>query len=97
MHYLRDYFNKLISSKELEPGLKPRLSDNAMWLLSQRYFVEMYDIKLNKIRKEASFEEFTRRVARTVASAESAYLSDLPESLEWLINSERYIEPAVFI
>ncbi|MBR0097599.1 MAG: adenosylcobalamin-dependent ribonucleoside-diphosphate reductase [Synergistaceae bacterium] len=91
MRYLRNYFNDLINYHELEPGLKPRLSDNAMWLLAQRYFVDMYDIKLNKIRKESSFEEFTRRVARTVASAESAYLSDMPESLDWLIKLEKNI------
>ena len=48
MRYLRDYFNDLINYQDLEPGLKPRLSDNAMWLLAQRYFVDMYDIKLNK-------------------------------------------------
>ena len=34
----------------------PRLSENAMWLLEQRYFVPRYDAKIQTLRKEKSFE-----------------------------------------
>ena len=63
----------------------PRLSENAMWLLEQRYFVPRYDAKIQAARKEKSFEEFALRVARTIASAEMLYLDAAePASLEWL-------------
>ncbi|MDR3230329.1 MAG: adenosylcobalamin-dependent ribonucleoside-diphosphate reductase [Synergistaceae bacterium] len=70
----------------------PRLSENAMWLLEQRYFVQRYDEGTQSLRKERSFEEFARRVARTVASAETACLdpSD-PHSSEWLQILEKNI------
>lgn len=91
MRFLKEYFNCLIPVDELETPSKSRLSYNAMWLLAQRYFVEMYDYKLQKLRREATFEEFARRVARTVASAETEYLNNEPESLQWLINLEKNI------
>jgi ribonucleoside-diphosphate reductase alpha chain len=63
----------------------PRLSENAMWLLEQRYFVPRYDAEIQAVRKEKSFEEFALRVARTIASAETLYLDAAePSSLEWL-------------
>jgi len=70
----------------------PRLSENAMWLLEQRYFVERYDERIKAMRKECSFEEFALRIARTIASAETCYLdaSD-PLSLEWLHILEKNI------
>jgi len=70
----------------------PRLSENAMWLLEQRYFVERYDERTKATRKECSFEEFALRIARTVASAESCYLDAAdPLSLEWLQVLEKNI------
>jgi ribonucleoside-diphosphate reductase alpha chain len=60
-----------------------RLSENATWLLEQRYFVPRWDDR--GVRKERTFEEFARRVARTVTSAEAQYLDPAdPASLEWL-------------
>jgi ribonucleoside-diphosphate reductase alpha chain len=63
-----------------------------MWLLEQRYFVPRYDEALQSLRREKTFEEFARRVARTIASAETSYLdpSD-PASLEWLQTLEKNI------
>ena len=70
----------------------PRLSENAMWLLEQRYFVERYDERIRTTRKECSFEEFALRIARTVASAETRYLDAAdPLSLEWLQVLEKNI------
>ncbi|MDR1978215.1 MAG: adenosylcobalamin-dependent ribonucleoside-diphosphate reductase [Synergistaceae bacterium] len=70
----------------------PRLSENAMWLLKQRYFVLRYDAKIQAVRKESSFEEFALRVARTIASAETLYLDAAePSSLEWLRILEKNI------
>ena len=53
------------------------LSENAMWLLEQRYFVQRYG------KKESTFEELVRRVSRTVASAETLY-SDSVEHIRKL-------------
>jgi ribonucleoside-diphosphate reductase alpha chain len=70
----------------------PRLSENAMWLLEQRYFVLRYDAKIQAVRKETSFEEFALRVARTIASAETLYLNaEESVSLEWLRTLEQNI------
>ena len=60
---------------------KANLSENAMWLLEQRYFV-----KRGK-GKESTFEELVRRVSRTVASAETNY----SDSLEWIRTLEKNI------
>ncbi|MBQ7169334.1 MAG: adenosylcobalamin-dependent ribonucleoside-diphosphate reductase [Synergistaceae bacterium] len=70
---IRDYFSADIPVSSLEPNGTSRLSDNAMWLLEQRYFVQRYDAETKSVRKENSFEEFARRVSRTVASAEVNY------------------------
>ena len=56
------------------------LSENALWLLDQRYFVQRYDGEIKTTRKENNFEEFTQRVARTIASFETLY----SDSLEWI-------------
>ena len=102
---LKDHFDGRIVPESLETPSIPRLSENAMWLLEQRYFVQRYDASLPNpdapnesgkpaggLRKEASFEEFARRVARTLASAESQYLEpDAPESLAWLQTLEKNI------
>ncbi|HPF85213.1 MAG TPA: hypothetical protein PK008_07285, partial [Aminivibrio sp.] len=55
-------------------GGESGLSENALWLLDQRYFARRYDPESGTTRKETSFGEFARRVARIVASAETAYL-----------------------
>jgi ribonucleoside-diphosphate reductase alpha chain len=63
-----------------------------MWLLEQRYFVPRYDEKTGATRKERSFEEFTRRVSRVIASAETLYLDAAASgSLEWLQTLEKNI------
>lgn len=67
------------------------LSENAMWLLDQRYFARRYDSVSGTVRKETSFGEFARRVARIVASAETAYLGGSPSDLEWLRRLENSI------
>lgn len=73
------------------PAGGERLSENALWLLDQRYFARRYDPVLRGIRKEKSFEEFARRVARTVACAETSYLAGGEEDLQWLRRLERNI------
>ena len=73
------------------PGGGERLSENALWLLDQRYFARRYDSALRGIRKENSFDEFARRVARTVACAETSYLAGGEEDLRWLRRLERNI------
>ena len=67
-----------------------RLSENAVWLLEQRYYARRYDPATGAIRKEASFEEFARRIARTVACAETPHLSD-DGDVAWLRRLERNI------
>ena len=89
---IKDHFDVRIASEYLETPPIPRLSENAMWLLSQRYFVQRYDASSGGLRKEASFEEFARRISRTIASAETRYLDPTaPESLEWLQTLEKNI------
>lgn len=53
------------------------MSENAQWLLEQRYFVG----------GEKSFKELARRVARTIASAETEYGA----SVEWIRTLEQNI------
>ena len=89
---LKERFAVHFSLGSFETPPTPRLSENALWLLEQRYFVPRYDTKTHSIRKESSFEEFTQRVARTIASAETLYLDAAkPESLEWLQILEKNI------
>ena len=78
----RDRFVPFSVSRVIQP---PVLSENAEWLLAQRYFSLRYDETIASVRRESSFHEFARRVSRIVASAESLYLdADDPASLEWL-------------
>ena len=58
-----------------------------MWLLEQRYFVPRYDPETKAVRNEKNFEEFARRVARTVASAEVNY----SDSADWIRTIEKNI------
>ena len=89
IHAIKDFFDSEIDSRSLENFGTSRLSDNAMWLLDQRYFVQRFDSEINSCRKERSFEEFVRRVSRTVASAEVNYCGS--DSLEWLKTLEKNI------
>ena len=90
--FIKEHFDGRIAAECLETPSVPRLSENAMWLLAQRYFVERYDALAKGLRKEASFEEFARRISRTIASAETQYLDvAAPESLEWLRTLEKNI------
>lgn len=84
---IKNYFDTDINSISLEPGNESRLSENAVWLLEQRYFVSRYDNEIKTTRKEKNFEEFTRRVSRTVASAEVNYT----DSVEWIRTLEKNI------
>ncbi|MDR1379641.1 MAG: adenosylcobalamin-dependent ribonucleoside-diphosphate reductase [Synergistaceae bacterium] len=88
---LKERFNVHFPFGAFDTPSVPRLSENAMWLLEQRYFVSRYDEKSGTLRKERSFEEFTLRVARTIASAETLYLDASPVSLEWLQILEKNI------
>ena len=72
-------------------GGESGLSENALWLLDQRYFARRYDPESGTTRKETSFGEFARRVARIVASAETAYLGGSGSDLEWLRRLENSI------
>ncbi len=79
---IRDFFDF-----DIEDIQAAKLSENALWLLEQRYFVPRYDEKINSVRNEINFEEFSRRVSRTVASAEVNY----SDSVEWLRTLEKNI------
>ncbi|MBQ9419638.1 MAG: ribonucleoside-diphosphate reductase, partial [Synergistaceae bacterium] len=79
---------KIFFNSDSSIGKTPsQLSENALWLLEQRYFVSKYDAEIKSVRKEKNFSEFARRVSRIVASAEVNY----SDSLEWLKTLERNI------
>ncbi|MBR1485924.1 MAG: adenosylcobalamin-dependent ribonucleoside-diphosphate reductase, partial [Synergistaceae bacterium] len=80
---IKNYFNFNIEHEKTGA----MLSENALWLLEQRYFVQRYDAEINAVRKEQNFSEFVRRVARTVASAEVNYSDDI----EWIKTLEKNI------
>ncbi|MBQ3402214.1 MAG: adenosylcobalamin-dependent ribonucleoside-diphosphate reductase [Synergistaceae bacterium] len=84
---IKDYFDEGINPRSLESSGASRLSENAVWLLEQRYFVQRYDPDTKALRKEKDFEEFARRVSRTVASAEVNY----SDSAEWIRTLEKNI------
>ena len=84
---IKSYFSKDINTHELENNGSSRLSDNAMWLLNQRYFAPRYDNEIKSVRQEKNFEEFARRVSRTVASSEINY----SDSIEWIRTLEKNI------
>ena len=85
---IHQYFKSDIDSRSLENSGKSRLSENAVWLLEQRYFVPRYDPETKSVRKEENFEEFARRVARTIASAEVNY----SDNADWLRTLEKNID-----
>jgi ribonucleoside-diphosphate reductase alpha chain len=88
----REHFAGSIDINALENPSAQRLSDNAMWLLDQRYFLERFDARTGTKRKEKSFEEFARRVSRIIASAESLYFKPEDEdALPWIIQLEKNI------
>jgi len=90
--HLKERFSVHFPFGSFDTSPVPRLSENAMWLLEQRYFVERYDEKIKATRKEHSFEELALRIARTVTSAETCYLdAAAPQSLEWLQILEKNI------
>jgi len=72
------------SFSPVEDGGSRRLSENALWLLEQRYFARRYDPAVDGTRKERTFAEFARRVARTVACAETRCLDGGDDALQWL-------------
>ncbi|MCF4152413.1 ribonucleoside-diphosphate reductase [Dethiosulfovibrio sp. F2B] len=78
----RDRFDPSVDVNMLENPLIPRQSENAAWLLDQRYLLSRYDRAEGKVRKEASFEEFARRVSRVIASVETLYVNE--EGLNWI-------------
>ncbi|HCL79204.1 MAG TPA: adenosylcobalamin-dependent ribonucleoside-diphosphate reductase [Synergistaceae bacterium] len=85
----RERFRSSFSPSSQEEG--GVLSENALWLLDQRYFARRYDGTLEDLRKENTFEEFARRVARILASTETLYLSGGEGDLQWLRTLERNI------
>ena len=70
---MKERFRDSLDMGLLENPLVPRQSENARWLLEQRYFADRYDPETGGLRKERSFEEFARRVSRIVCTAESLY------------------------
>ena len=80
---IKNYFNFNIDHEKNGA----MLSENALWLLEQRYFVQRFDAEISGVRKEQNFSEFVRRVSRTVASAEVNYSSDI----EWIKTLEKNI------
>ncbi len=80
---IKNYFNFNIDHEKTGA----MLSENALWLLDQRYFVQRFDAEISGVRKEQNFSEFVRRVSRTVASAEVNYSSDI----DWIKTLEKNI------
>ena len=80
---IKNYFNFDIDHEKSGA----MLSENALWLLEQRYFVQRFDAEIGGVRKEQNFSEFVRRVARTVASAEVNYSDDI----KWIRTLEKNI------
>ncbi|MBQ3646141.1 MAG: adenosylcobalamin-dependent ribonucleoside-diphosphate reductase, partial [Synergistaceae bacterium] len=74
---IKNFFDLIADAHNINSS---NLSENALWLLDQRYFVQRYDGEIKTTRKENNFEEFTQRVARTIASFETLY----SDSLEWI-------------
>jgi len=79
---MKDRFKKTLDLGLLENPLLPRQSENARWLLEQRYFALRYDKDINGLRQERNFEEFARRVSRIVCSAECTYRNE--NEIEWI-------------
>ncbi len=83
----RSRFDGAVDVNMLENPLIPRQSENASWLLEQRYLLDRYDEKSGGIRKESGFEEFARRISRVIASVETLYRSE--GDLEWIRTLEK--------
>ena len=84
---MKDRFKNTLDLGLLENPLLPRQSENARWLLEQRYFAQRYDASVGGLRQERNFEEFARRVSRIVCSAESLYRKS--EDIEWIRRLEK--------
>ena len=80
--HIKSYFNC-----NADLGVIFEVSENALWLMNQRYFIQRYDSKIKSIRKEKTFSELAWRVAKTVASAEVEYSN----SVEWIRTLEKNI------
>ena len=70
----KKYFN--VSRIALDDNPK-EISDNTKFILEQRYYLNRYDSKIEKVRKENCYFELCRRVARMIASAETLYTDDI--------------------
>ena len=55
----------------------PKQSENAEWLLQQRYCVEHFDDKTGEMVRETSLHDVATRVSKIIAAAESIYTDDL--------------------
>ena len=84
---MNDRFKASLDLGLLENPLLPRQSENARWLLEQRYFAQRYYAEIGGLRQEKSFEEFARRVSRIVCSAESLYRGE--NEIEWIRRLEK--------
>lgn len=88
---MKERFRDSLDMGLLENPLVPRQSENARWLLEQRYFADRYDPETGGLRKERSFEEFARRVSRIVCTAESLYRG--ADEIEWIRRLEKIFLP----
>ncbi len=88
MHvFLKNRFRSDIDVGLLENPLSPRGSENARWLLAQRYCLDRWDDELKACRPERGIEEVARRVSRVLAASETAYA---PESeIGWIRTLEK--------
>lgn len=81
-------------SPQASTHLAPLPSDNAKWLLEQRYFLPMYRGE-GQIGKEDSFSLFANRIARIIASAETENIpypsKNEKKEDEWLRTLEKSI------
>ena len=81
---LGECFNRNFTTNPIKA--KP-FSENAIWLLEQRYFMKRWFPEKEHEDKETTCHEVARRVSRTLAAAESNYSNDV----ERVINLERNI------
>lgn len=79
---LRERFRTDLDAKLLENPLAPRGSENARWLLAQRYCLDRYDAATGGLRPETGIEEVARRVSRIITSSES--LNVTAKDINWL-------------
>lgn len=80
--HLRSRFRTDLDARLLENPLTPRGSENARWLLSQRYCLDRWDSDAKALRPESGIEEVARRVSRIITSSESLNVS--AKDLPWL-------------